>query len=123
MLDRFNVEVVEYYTDWTFAEHQKVVAEYNSNRSGVRRDALQARILKMFNHTFANVSPNPFSTRIRSSDGILLLTCFQVAAPPDIVQENLEMRKAGLKPSVRDQPTMNHLSQANERHFHGVPVS
>lgn len=123
MLNRFNEEVLEYYTGCNFEEHQQVVKEYNSNRSGARRDALQAQILKQFNDTFANVSPNPFSTRIRSSDGILLVTCFQVAAPPGILSENLEMRKGGLKPSVHSQPTAHHLSQANEKYFHGVPVS
>lgn len=54
--------------------------------------------------TFANTSPNPYSTRIFTSDGQKVLSAFQYEAPESVLRPNQEALAKGTRQYVTDQP-------------------
>ncbi|KAF9062706.1 hypothetical protein BDP27DRAFT_1336210 [Rhodocollybia butyracea] len=71
--------------------------------------------------TFANVSPNPFSVRIYTSDGKRVLSAFQLAAPSEMVKKNRQLTEANLMPSVSEQPGTPSSSTLKGYKSHSMP--
>ncbi|KAJ3911735.1 hypothetical protein F5877DRAFT_85591 [Lentinula edodes] len=127
ILDALQHELLQFYTDKTFEEHQNVRKSYLRARTLGQTEEYLADVRRRSRLVFGRKSPNPFSTRILSSDGQTLLVYLAFRAPPEILQVNKQQNKSQAlrkKAKASDQPVMKDLDSSNKStrvYFHGMP--
>lgn len=121
MLARFDREVLEYMSPHPLSFFEDRRTEY----LGLRTQGASGKygqfmdgIRNQFKSDFGNRSPNPYSTRIFSSDGQKLVVAFQYAAPLPILQENQHAVISRRWPDVSKQPK----KQGSFGFHHLIPV-
>lgn len=121
-LDLFENEVLEYTSSHPLSFFRDRRLEYLGVRNQVKSgkyaefmDGIRA------NHraVFGNASPNPYSTRVFSSDGHKLVVAYQYAAPEEVIKPNQQAVAAGKSQDVCEQPGRHSLLVKN----HLIPVS
>ncbi|KAF5334147.1 hypothetical protein D9757_015416 [Collybiopsis confluens] len=121
VLKRYNSEVLEYVSPHPFQFFEEQRSSYLGVQKSSRKkyqDFMEA-VGAERESVFADVLPNPYSTRVFDVNGVKLLSSFQYAAPEDLIAKNRGVfSTTGVRELVTEQPG---LLDASPGHNHMIP--